>query len=104
MIISSLTLRGDLTLVLSLANFFANLISSFPVTLPSLPTIVTDSIQTGYSYCLDGLGIIRLFIGAEAFSFMRVCVLLVLLLTPFRYTWSFLRWFIKKLPFVHIRE
>lgn len=104
MIIFLQILRGDVTFVLGLADLLSQLILSFPIDLPSMPPQVLTTMNTLVSYTRQGTFFIRCFIGESAWSFMRTCVFLVLALRPFRYLWAFMRWLIKKLPFVHIRE
>lgn len=90
----------------SFLQWLYTLIESLP-SVPSDPSILSayqNVMSTLQPYIINGVCILRFFFGTDTVQLMGKILALTLLLEPFKWAWSFFWWFIRKIPFISVRE
>lgn len=83
-----------LEIVGGILNYLLNYIN-----IPDMPEMIAQKLESVRVYMLSGLNIFGFFVDINYF---RVCCSFFLLLFATHSTWKFVRWLLKKIPFLNM--
>lgn len=72
--------------------------------IPALPADVMQMFYIAISYMVSGIDLLGLFIGSTALTFIGVCLDVIIALNLFYFGYSCVMWFVKKIPFLGIKD
>ena len=72
--------------------------------IPALPEQILTIFQTVINYMVSGIDLLGLFIGPTALTFIGVCLDVIIALNLFYFGYSCVMWFVKKIPFLGIKQ
>lgn len=72
--------------------------------IPDLPPQISNGISYALTYITQGVGVLTSFIGPDAMAVLGVLFGLFVVLNVAFFAYSVAWWFIRKLPFLQIRE
>ena len=72
--------------------------------IPPLPEQILTIFQTVINYMVSGIDLLGLFIGPPALIFIGVCLDVIIAMNLFYFGYSCVMWFVKKIPFLGIKD
>lgn len=88
----------------ALINLIISLISALDISLPTLPSAISEVFSTFASYLPAALNLLRAFLGDSVFLQISILFYLFVDLQAFKYGWSLFWWVIDKIPFININN
>lgn len=72
--------------------------------IPAFPMQVLGIFQQVIKYMVNGIDLLGLFIGPTALTFIGVCLDFIIAMNLFYFGYSCVMWFVKKIPFLGIKD
>lgn len=92
-------------IITALLNLIYAILSALLVfNLPELPATVTQLLEQITGYLVNGVSLIRVFIGSTAMGVLALLFQLVLFVNAAYFLWSFVFWVIRKIPMLNVKE
>lgn len=72
--------------------------------IPSFPAEIGNFLMKALEYIVSGIDLLGLFIGPTALTFIGVCLDVIIAMNLFYFGYSCVMWFVKKIPFLGIKD